>query len=381
MRGSVIELNQSKKYAGRTFIKWVLLEIHQSPDKWNKNGINWKESYIQSNLESAKGMPIAAEFLDSWEKDEPYGHGLSEVKDNEPLFENSVAVGYTEKAYIDTIELNGEQKRVLIAEGYLYHQRYPKFVKWLKSEMYDNKNPDTSVEISAKEGNEYIVYEDGWKEEGRIPKEFDFSGSAILGISPADDSAILLELNQKKGEKKMKDNNEVVLELNNKLETKNTEINELTNSLNTTKAELENTKTELNEKTEEVNSLVAEKKDNEKELNSLKEQVSTMESELNELREFKKDVENKELESELNSKLENYTEEEKKVVETEINEFKKAPSKEKMDAIISEINSTIAKKVVEQRRQSSEQNSAQAEDIFGDVYEINSEESTIDDLL
>lgn len=381
MRGSVIELNQSKKYAGRTFIKWVLLEIHQSPDKWNKNGINWKESYIQSNLEGAKGMPIAAEFLDSWEKDEPYGHGLSEVKDNEPLFENSVAVGYTEKAYIDTIELNGEQKRVLIAEGYLYHQRYPKFVKWLKSEMYDNKNPDTSVEISAKEGNEYIVYEDGWKEEGRIPKEFDFSGSAILGISPADDSAILLELNQKKGEKKMKDNNEVVLELNNKLETKNTEINELTNSLNTTKAELENTKTELNEKTEEVNSLVAEKKDNEKELNSLKEQVSTMESELNELREFKKDVENKELESELNSKLENYTEEEKKVVETEINEFKKAPSKEKMDAIISEINSTIAKKVVEQRRQSSEQNSAQAEDIFGDVYEINSEESTIDDLL
>ena len=381
MRGTVIEINQNKKYAGRTFIKWVVLEVHQSPEEWNKNGITWKEQYIQNNLDSAIGMPIAAEFLDSWEKDEPYGHGLSEVKDGEPLFEYSVAVGYTDKAYFDTVDINGEQIRALIAEGYLYHQRYPKFVKWLKSEMYDNKQPDTSVEISSKDGNEFIIYESGWKEEGRVPMEFDFSGSAILGISPADDSAILLELNQKEGDRGMSQANKDFVELSQKLEKKNAEINGLKVSLEKSGKDLKGVQTELNNKTEEVNGLVEANKNQEKELNSLKEEKSTMETELNGLREFKQKVENKQLETELNSKLESYTEEEKKVVESEINEFKEKPSKEKMNKIISDINSAIAQKLVEQRKKSSEQNNSKSEDIFGDIFETNSEDAPYDDLF
>lgn len=382
MYGKVLEINQSKKYAGRTNIKWVLLEIHKSTDKWNKNGITWLEQYINNNLESIKGMPVAAQFLDEWEKDEPHGHGLSEVKDNEPLFEDSVVVGVAENGYIDTIELNGEQKRVLIAEGYLYHQRYPKFVKWIKSEMFDDKRPDTSIEICAQDGKDEIIYDGGWKEKGRIPMEFDFSGSAILGINPADDAAVLLELNQKRGDKKMADSKDVI-ELSQKLEDKNTEINKLKESLTTKESELDSVQSELNAKIEEVDSLVGQHKETEKELNSLKEEKSTMETELNELREFKQKVESKRLETELNSKLENYTEEEKKVVESEINEFKEEPSQEKINKIISEINSSIAKKIVEQRKQSHEQNSKQdTEDIFGDVFETNSEtQDSIEDLL
>lgn len=379
MKGQILEINQSKKYAGRTNIKWVLLEIHEAYDKWNKNGITWKEQFVQNNIDSVKAMPVVAEFLDSWEKDEPFGHGLSEVKDGMPLFADSVVVGSTENGYIDTIEMNGIQKRVLVAEGYIYNQRYPKFVKWLKSEMYDDKKPDTSIEICASDRNEFIVYEDGWKEEGRVPKEFDFSGSAILGIEPADDSAVLLELNQKKGDKEMAENKEIV-ELSSKLETKNTEINSLKDSLKDKETELNGVQTELNSKKEEVNGLVDQHKEAEKELNQLKKEKVETEKELNTLREFKQKVENKRLETELNSKLESYTDDEKMVSETEINEFKKTPSQEKMDKIVSDINSAIAQKLVEQRKTEVNSKKDKADDIFGDVYEANNDDS-VDDLF
>jgi len=206
-------------------------------------------------------------------EDEPFGHGLSDVKDGIPLFEYSVVVGTTERGYVDTVEVNGEQKKVLIAEGYLFNQRYPKFVQWLKSEMYDSKQPDTSVEISAKEGHDYIAYEDGWKETGRAPKIFDFSGSAILGIEPADDSAVLLELNHKKGDKKQmsKENEQTVVDLNNKIDQKNTEINDLKDEVKNKGTKVDEVQAELNTKQEELNTLVESKKEVDTELSQLKE--------------------------------------------------------------------------------------------------------------
>ncbi|MDJ1631432.1 hypothetical protein QNN00_17950 [Bacillus velezensis] len=83
------------------------------------------------------------------------------------------------------------------------------------------------------EGSDAIEYEGGWKEQGRIPMKFDFTGDAILGIDPADDAAILLELNsnQKEDNLMSKSQEEVVLELNNKLDNKNKEIGELNKKL------------------------------------------------------------------------------------------------------------------------------------------------------
>lgn len=385
MHGQVIEVNQSKKYAGRTNIKWILLEIHDSSDRWNKNGITWKEEYIKKNIDSVRNMPIAAEFLDESEKDEPHGHGLTDIRDGEPIFEDSIVVGVAEHGYIDTVEINNRKIKALIAEGYIYNQRYPEFVKWLKNQMSMGEMPETSVEICASDGNSTIIYEDGYKEKGRVPMIFDFSGSAILGIPPADNSALVIELNQKKGEKSMAENKDI-LELSQKLDEKNTEINSLKDSLKTKEDELKGVTAELNEKTEEVDGLVNKLKEVESELNELKKENEDLTSELNELKEFKKEVEEKRLISELNSKLKSYTEEEIKVVETEINEFKESPTQEKLNKIISEINSNIAKKVLEERKnaKNAEQNSVNtADDIFGDIYEVNSNEETssIDELL
>lgn len=384
MKSAIIEVNKSKKVSGRTYLKWVIHEIHSGTSDFNKNGITWKEQYVNANIESVKGMPLCVEFLNDWDKDEPFGHGMTQIKDGMPLFENSVVVGVTENAYIDTVEINGDSRRVLIGEGYIYNQRYPKFVQWLKSKMFDGDFPETSVEICATEENELIIYEDGWKETGRVPKVFDYSGDAILGIEPADDSAVFLELNSKfKEDDKMK---ETVVELNNKIDEQRSEINNLQNDIKSKDEKI----TELNQKVDaketELNSTIQELKeintkltDKEREVEELNSKKTELETELNELREFKQKIESQKLVGELNSKLANYSDEEKEVVKEKIELFNKEPKNELIKEIISEINSSIAQKIVEGRSKKSETNN-KLDDIYSDVYELNNEEVTIDEL-
>ncbi|APH36127.1 hypothetical protein ACIGJL_06595 [Bacillus velezensis] len=383
MKSTILEINNQKKTSGQTYIKWVVLEIHENNTQFNKNGITWLEKYINANLESIKLMPICAEFLDD-ENSEPFGHGLTEVKDGTPLFENSAVVGTTTNAYIDTIDVNGEPKRVLIAEGFLYNQRYPKFVQWLKSKMFDGDFPETSVEIAAVEGSDAIEYEGGWKEQGRIPMKFDFTGDAILGIDPADDAAILLELNSNKKEDNLmsKSQEEVVLELNNKLDNKNKEIGELNQKV-------EKLTEDLKQKTEELNAAVKAAKDEkakadakEKEAQKAKDEKAKADEELNSLKEFKNKAVAEKMQGELNQALKEYSPEEKDVAKEKIEMFSKSPSVELKNEIISEINSAIARTFIAARskKQASETNSTNF-DIYSEVRDSGQQSSvTIDDL-
>lgn len=235
MISSILELSQKQNASGRRYIRWVVHEIQNDVTQWNKNGISWSEQYVLNNIETAKNMPIVVQFID-YNKSEPWGHGyLSEVKGNEPIFEDSVVVGVATDASIETVEVNGKSIRALVAEGYIFEQRYSAFVDWLKTEMFDGKLPETSVEICVKKdsNNEVIIYDGGWKEKGRVPMIYDYSGSAILGIEPSDDNAVLLELNSKfnKEEKMDKTENALIVELNGKVETKINEINTLNNKI------------------------------------------------------------------------------------------------------------------------------------------------------
>jgi hypothetical protein len=379
IKHSVIEISEKKDFAGRRYIKLVLHKIHQNSAEYNENGITWLEKYVLKNIESAQGIPICAEFLDEWEKDEPYGHGMTDIKDNQPIFENSVVVGVIQNAFIEHVEVNGENIKALVGEGYLYEQRYPQFIKWLKSELFDNKPIYSSVEICAKKDNAdgVIVYEGGWREKGRIPMEYDYSGHAILSIPPADNNAILLELNSKyKEDQEMKD---TVVELNNKIDEQRNEINSLKEevkqkdlTIDKLNQKVEEKQTELNSTIDELKGLKSKIEEKDKEITKLKE----LEVELNELRSFKKKIEDKDLISQLNQKLTNYTDEEKEVVKEKIELFNKEPKKELMSEIINEINSAIAKRIVEERskRQKTEVNSL--EDIYEDVIEINSVDKT-----
>jgi len=382
LKSAILEINNQKKFSGRTYVKWVVLEIHENSTQYNKNGITWIEKYVNTNLESIKEMPLCVEFID-YENSEPFGHGMTEIKDGAPLFERSTVVGVTTNGYIDTIEVNGDKKRVLIGEGYIYNQRYPKFIQWLKSKMFDGDFPETSVEISAAEGRNVIEYDGGWKEKGRIPMKFDFSGDAILGIDPADDAAVLLELNNKYKEEKSlaKTQEEVLVELNNKIDSKNTEINELQNKVQELNKELE-------KKTEELNAAIKEAKDQktkaenkEKESQKAKDEKEKAESELNELRKFKKEAENERLKTELNQDLSSYTEEERSVAKEKIESFSKTPSAELKTEIISEINSAIAQSLITKRKKKHSKNNVDSLDIYSEVNEAGSDgEVSIDEL-
>ncbi len=62
-------------------------------------------------------------------------------------------------------------------------------------------------------------------------------------------------------------------------------------------------------------------------------------------------------------------------MKAKIETFSANPSKEGIAEIVNEINADIAKKILESRKQKevTEQNNNQADDIYSDIYEVNSD--------
>ena len=184
-------LGLSPDVLGRRKIKIILHEIYPDNTRWNHNGISYLEQYTRDNADSVKGMPLCAEFLDD-DKDIPCGHGLTDNDGLIPLFEDSVQVGTCEDWSIEDVEIDGEKHRCLCAEGYINQNRYPHFVGWLEQQIKSGKPVFGSVEfIGTKDNNSEIIYDGGWKEEGRIPMVYDYSGYCIISITPADDAAMV----------------------------------------------------------------------------------------------------------------------------------------------------------------------------------------------
>ena len=207
MKNTIIEINKKKTKAGRTPVKLILHEIYNDDSEYNNNGISWTEEYVEANIDSVAGMPIVAQFLDD-EYAQPFGgHGKMTVDENRVVFEDSLVVGTFESAYIaKDIEVNNKKINALIGVGHLYNQRFPNLVNYLQNEHEDGNSVEGSVEICGIDGNK-IVYDGGYKPKGRKPKEYDYSGHAfIIGQTPADNSALMIEINSyKEGKKDMKD--------------------------------------------------------------------------------------------------------------------------------------------------------------------------------
>lgn len=205
-----IELCMSDvKKSGRVKITMSALKICQRGE-WNKNGITWLEEYCENNKESAIGMDYVVSFLDGTDGC-PTDHGdITYDEDGNVVFENSVSVGHVEEVEIKDVLVDGVMQRLFITRGYICQSRYPKFVKWLKEEI-QNDRVCGSIEITGKAGADEIIYEDGKSKNedgtpyiGRIPVEFDFSGLAILCkeiAEPADDNSIVFEVNSKNNQK------------------------------------------------------------------------------------------------------------------------------------------------------------------------------------
>ena len=381
MLGKILEISKQTSKGGRVPIKIALLKIHEDDTETNKNGLHWKEEYVLNAIDSVKLMPICASFCDET-KSTPLDHGLTgEEIDNdgvrEPLFENSETVGCFESANIEDINVNGNDIRALVANGFLYNQRYPNFVKWVRQ----NKalgNVDSSIEIMGLETNDNkIVYEESEpKDEFRTPKEFVFSGTSILSVSPADDNAIVLEVAQKQENKEDKTLNEKELK-----ELIQSTISE-TNSKN---EELLAKITKLNSTISEKDSVIAEKEEKIVELNATVEQVQKALDDLKKEHETywaERDALEKELGAlkakarigELNAAIEGFSDEEKKYAESEINSFNEKPLEGNIDAIVDKIYAGIgqASKKADAEAKVAEQNSAK-ENKDNEVIDIFSE--------
>lgn len=363
--GRIFELSNERQITGRRKIKVVLHEIFSNHDEWQENGISWDETYTQQTIDSVSNMSLCVEFI-SEDRTLPYGHGLTEIADM-PYMEDATVVGHFERGYIDDIEIDGVTKRVLVADGYVDEMRYPKFVAWLKDRL-EHGTVKGSVEIVGRPENENrIIYDGGYKEKGRIPQIYDYSGYAILGIRPADDTAIVMELNNKSQEHKEETGmdekmmsqavelikssvTQTINELNNKSGEYEKKIAELNDAVAAKDAEI----AELNEKLNTANASVAEKdqaiESQTNELNSLKEANATLEKE--------KKI------AELNSALAEFSQEEQDLAKAEIEAFK-------ADPMSVEINSITSKICVEMVRKNKETRTVElnnsAPDIFGGV--------------
>ena len=395
-----LEISQATNPNGRRKVKLALHEIYPDRTQWNRNGITYLEQYTRDNADSVKGMPLCAEFLDD-DKDIPYGHGLTGHIKSMPVFENSVQVGVCEDWSIEDIEIEGETHRCLCATGYINEGRYPKFVKWIEDQVANGETLRGSVEfVGTKDNDGEIIYDGGWKEEGRVPMVYDYSGYCILSVKPSDPSAILIELNQFKNNledvemneemrkafsdlqsevisafkdtRKIEVNNEInslesqiaelnskIAELNAQIEEKDKEIEELNRKCDEANAEVTKKEEEVNSKVEELNSAIAEK-----------------DAELNEMKKANRVAE-------LNQALSSFTDEEKTYAKDEIDAFNADPFSVEINQITTKIEAASYRKIREdQKTKNLEANSMKDEfdGIISTVDPIVKNDNTVEDF-
>ena len=393
MLGNILEISKRASKGGRVPIKIALLKIHKDVNETNKNGLHWKEEYVLNAIDSVKFMPICASFCDET-KSTPLDHGMTgeEIDSDgvhEPLFENSETVGCFENANIENVTVNGNEIRALVANGFLYNQRYPAFVKWVRAN-YAQGTVDTSIELMGLDTNDNkIVYEeDNPTDEFRTPKEFVFSGSCILSVQPADADAIVLEIAQKQSQKEDKtlDENklkELIQSAVSEISSKNDELNTKIAELNTAISDKEAIIAEKDGKIVELNASIQQLQDA---LTKLKQEHDTYwaERELLEKELVKAKVAEKL--SELDSALSEFNEDEKASASDDIKKLKEninsCEKKDDLKSVSAEINSIRSKicmdivakqKKAEQESKTAEQNSAREQknneviDIFSEM--------------
>lgn len=371
----IFEISSESKIVGRRPIKVILHEIFPDDTQWQENGISWNEEYVKLNLHSVVGMSLTVEFLTE-DRSVPYGHGMTEIRleDNLPLFEDATMVGHFDKAYIDDVEIDGEVKRVLIAEGTLDEMRYPKFVAWLREHMAE-RTVKGSVEIVGKaEHDGHIVYSGGWKEQGRVPQFYDYSGYAILSVKPADEAAIVMELNNKKSDKEDSDmdekmKNDLMAVISGAMSETNSKWDQYWAQVNAKEAEITQLEADIKAKEAEIAQLRADfEKENaarilaEEGLTEANNAKEAAEASLSEANAKIAQLEGEAAKAELNAALAPYSEEQRAVAKEEIEAFNANPGSVEINAIVGKICTEMVR--VSREKQVAETNAKDVIDVF-----------------
>lgn len=381
--------SESKKKGqnGRRKFKAILYQIF--PDscvdeekevgtQYNRNGITWLREYCEKALPSIKGMSLKCEFLDD-ERTELCGHGMTDIEDGIAIFENAVVIGTFSEGYIDEVELpNGETITACIGVGEIDSSCYNNLCKKLDEDIANGIYPSGSVEILRTEDNDGIVYKYGYKDLGRIPTEFIHSGYALLGITPSDKTAKLVELNETQKEDIDIMNDAEIKAL---VEQTVTSMMNHTSEINQCKEDCDKQITELNatietvtaEKNEAIansekiqaalDECIKERDEKCKELDQLWEEMKVLREELGKAKA-------KERVGELNAAIAAFTDAEKEYAKAEIEAFNADPIASEINSVVNKIWEGIGKKAKEDAIVA-EQNAANqrtsVEDIFSAV--------------
>ncbi len=349
----------SKKKNGRRTAKFVLHEIFDSAENYQDNGISWKKEYTEKNMYSVIGMSLKAEFLDN-ERNIPFGHGMTGIEDGKPRFKDAVVLGSFKNPKIENVIINEKSILALTAEADIDELTYPNFVKWMEDKFLNNEVITGSVEIFGSEIENPIIYENEYKDKGRVPMDYIYGGYAVISIEPADKSAVVLELNGKIDEEDLKMDKEFEIAFQNiegkiseisNLETKIAEITTLNEKI-----------TELNNTIEALKTQVTEKDNSIVELN---EKINTLNTKLVE-------AEKQSIINELNEQIKNFSDEQKECVKEKIAAFNTSPDKSEINSIVNEIYMNIGKNALESKSNSGPETeiNQKEKDIYGDIMEI-----------
>ena len=252
--GKLISVNEVSNRMTFTYVAHV---IHEDKTDSNKNGLNWQEKYVLDNFKGVVGMPI--KYASDWDG-EPTDHGyFMDDGDGGIVSLYAEIAGAVLDARVDTIP--GTTRKGLICDAYVDTIVHSPLAKWIKLRYLEGKPIDTSIEICGKKDEfgvmRNIVYEEGINSSPKIPKEFDYIGSAILGVEPADDYATIIVVNNKGEEEKMtqKEAEDKIVELNKTI----TDLEKTNEDLVTVNETIETITTERDELQVKVNDIEKEK--------------------------------------------------------------------------------------------------------------------------
>ena len=375
----------SEARGGKRPIKMILHRIMDSPDDWQDNGVSWNETYVREAMKGIAGADIAVEYIQKGqtaEETEISGHGFTgETLDYDgrpmPMFsEDSEVVGTITGAEITTVELDGRNVKVLMADGYIYEHRHPGLVEWLKIHVPKGEVMGSVEIVGCPENNNEIVYADGYKPKGRVPMRYEYAGYAILSASvePADKACYVLEINNKGDEcmdeakarefvDEIKQEIHAVLDentrltaeinsLNEQAESKTSELNEANAKVAQLEAALEQVKAEMQQKCEEFEQKWQE---HDQEMNNLIAEKGLLQAEI-----AKYQVQER-LNS-LNTALAPFTSEELNMAQEQIEAYKADPMNHEVNEIVNAIYIGIGKHNKElEAAKASEQNEKQGD--------------------
>lgn len=372
----------------------VIDEFNEEGTQFNENGITWIREYCEKAMPTIKDMSVRVEFLNE-ERTEICGHGETGIVDGLPIFENASAIGHCTRGFIDTVlDEDNVEHTVMCAEGFFDEMCYKSFIEKLESDIANGDAPFGSVEIYRTENNKGIGYKYGYKDKGRIPSDFIYSGYALLGIAPADNQAKIIELNElnKDGVKIMNENEvkAIVEQTIAAMVNHESEINECKDEMNKCKEECEQKVSEQQELVDAANSN-AEKVQTaldecRKELSDAYDKIESLHDEVHVLEKMLSEVKAKERIGELNAAIDSFSDEERAYAQAEIDAFNADPIASEINTVVNKIYEGIGMKSKEESKAKAEaekvaelnskKEEVKVEDIFGEVATVSTDTDT-----